>query len=55
METKVIDTHPCLNAVDQRFHKTIESIVTSFRIEGIFFSDDELAQMVQRVEEDLRK
>jgi len=55
METKVIDTHPSLRNVDQRFNKTIESIVSSFRIEGIFFSDEVLAEIVKKVEEEVRK
>ena len=55
METKVIDTHPSLRNVDQRFNKTIESIVSSFRIEGISFSDEVLAEIVKKVEEEVRK
>jgi len=55
MDLKVIDNHPYLNNIDERYSKTLESIVSSFRIEGIVFAKEELANMVKRVEEDLRK
>lgn len=53
METKIIDNHPSLCNSDVRFSKTIESIVSSFMIEGILFSEEELKELVRKIEEEI--
>ncbi|MCU4156916.1 hypothetical protein J1N10_13085 [Carboxylicivirga sp. A043] len=55
METKIIDNHPTLKNSDERFRKILNSLVDSFRIEGIHFSDEELKRMVGRVEGEIKK
>ena len=55
METKIIDSHPSLRNYDVRFSKTIESVVTSFKIEGIKFSEEELRKIIQKVEAEIKR
>ena len=55
METKVTDTHPFLQNSDERFKKMLNSIVDSFQIEGIHFSDEELNRLVNKVESELKR
>ncbi|WP_430809310.1 MULTISPECIES: hypothetical protein [unclassified Carboxylicivirga] len=55
METKIIDDHPFLNRYEDRFRKILDSLVVSFQLEGIHFSDEELQKMVVKVESELKK
>ncbi|MBR8535262.1 hypothetical protein KDU71_06805 [Carboxylicivirga sediminis] len=55
METKIIDSNPSLKNTEERFQKMLHSLVASFQIEGIHFSEEELQSMVIHVEEDLKK
>ncbi len=55
METKIIDNHPALKNSDERFRKILQSMVDSFQIEGIHFPEEELKNMVGRVEEEIKK
>jgi hypothetical protein len=55
METKIIDNHPSLKNSDERFQKILQSLVDSFQIEGIHFSEEELKGIVGRVEADIKK
>jgi len=55
METRIIDNHPSLKNADERFEKMLESIVSSFVIEGIQFSENELLELVQKIEGEIRK
>lgn len=49
-----MDSHPDLNEEDVRFNKTVNSVVSSFQIEGIEFSSDELDEMISNVKEELK-
>lgn len=55
MEIKVIDNHPFLQDAEVRFLKSVDAIITSFNIEGINFSDEELREMVKQVELEVKK
>ncbi len=55
METKIIDTHPSLKNKDKRFELMLESLLDSFQIEGICFSKEELLQIVNVVEAEIKK
>ncbi|MCU4164078.1 hypothetical protein [Carboxylicivirga caseinilyticus] len=54
MKKSVMDSHPDLNEEDVRFNKTVNSVVSSFQIEGIEFSSDELDEMISNVKEELK-
>lgn len=54
MEKRIIDGHPSLKETDIRFKKTLESIISSFEIEGIRLSQEELLKIEQKVRDDLR-
>ncbi len=54
MEMNVIDKHPSLKRVEERFGKTVAAMVSSFQIEGIEFSAEELETMVQDIKDDLK-
>lgn len=54
MEMNEINTHPSLKGSDERFKKTVESMVSSFQIEGIEFSPEELEEMIQLIKQDLK-
>ncbi len=55
METKVIDNHPSLKNSEERFKKMLDSLVVSFQIEGIHFSEDELKKIVAPIEDEIKK
>ncbi len=54
MKKSVMDSHPDFNEEDVRFNKTVDSVVSSFQIEGIEFSSDELDEMISNVKEELK-
>ena len=54
MKKRVMDNHPELNEEDVRFNKTVDSVVSSFQIEGIDFSPEELDEMISNVKEELK-
>jgi len=54
MKKRVMDNHPDLKEEDVRFNKTVDSVVSSFQIEGIDFSPKELDEMISNVKEELK-
>ncbi len=54
MEISILNNHPTLKESEERFIKTVDSIVSSFQIEGIEFSSEELDEMIATVKEDLK-
>ncbi len=54
MKKSVMDSHPELKEEDVRFNKTVDSVVSSFQIEGIDFSQKELEEMISKVKEELK-
>lgn len=54
METSILNNHPTLKDIEERFSKTVDSVVSSFQIEGIEFSSEELEEMITNVKEDLK-
>jgi len=54
MEMSVVDNHPKLKESEVRFSKTVDSVVSSFRIEGIEFDVAELEEMISNVKKDLK-
>lgn len=54
MEISVVEKHPELKELDIRFIKTVDSVICSFRLEGIEFSPVELEEMISNVKEVLK-
>lgn len=51
MEKKIIETNAYFISMEDRITKVVDTVVESFAVEGIVFSDDELKKLV----EDFRK
>ncbi len=55
MSKRIIDNHPHLKDPKERLVKMTSALVYSFEIEGIFFSQEQIEEMVVVVEEDIKK
>jgi hypothetical protein len=51
MEKKIIETNAYFISMEDRITKVVDTVVESFAVEGIVFSEDELKKLV----EDFRK
>ncbi|WP_158275713.1 hypothetical protein [Marinilabilia rubra] len=54
MEKKVIETNNNFLDTDDRVSKVVDSVVESFAIEGIVFSEEELRKLIADFREEIK-
>ncbi|WP_462318068.1 hypothetical protein [Marinilabilia sp.] len=54
MEKKVIETNTNFLEAEERVSKVVDSVIESFAIEGIVFSENELEKLVADFKEEIK-